>query len=126
MKPTKPAFGKALAQFQEQRQLFVPADVSDSDEVHDCFERINKCVRWGLSGPWLTAPVFAKLSSSLDLPSDVWRQVVDTNLSGTFYCSQTAVRSVLASGSSIVNVSSVAGLIGIGSRPAILPQSMAS
>ena len=35
-------FREALAQFQEQRQLFVPADVSDSDEVHDCFERINR------------------------------------------------------------------------------------
>ncbi len=109
-------FREALAQFQEQRQLFVPADVSDSDEVHDCFERIKREV--GTVRTLVNCAGIREISSSLDLPSDVWRQVVDTNLSGTFYCSQTAVRSVLASGSSIVNVSSVAGLIGIGSRPA--------
>ena len=40
--PHEAGFREALAQVHEQRQLFVPADVSDSDEVHDCFGRIKR------------------------------------------------------------------------------------
>ena len=45
-------------------------------------------------------------------PSD-WQRQIDVNLSGTFYCTQAAAREMAAHGyGRIVNLSSVAGLIG--------------
>ena len=55
----------------------------------------------GITGA--TAPVEA-------FPIDSWRQVVDVNLNGTFYCCRAAVPLMLANGyGRIVNIASVAG-----------------
>ena len=53
------------------------------------------------------------------LPTDDWDNVIAVNLSGTFYVCQAAARAMRASGGgSIVNISSVGGLIGLAHRPA--------
>lgn len=50
---------------------------------------------------------------ALRLGDDAWREVVDTNLYGTFACSRRALRGMLRSGwGRIVNVASVAGIMG--------------
>jgi len=53
------------------------------------------------------------------LPSEEWENVIAINLSGTFYCCQSAARRMRETGGgSIVNLSSVGGLIGLSHRPA--------
>ncbi len=53
------------------------------------------------------------------MPAEEWETVIAVNLSGTFYCCQAAARAMRAGGGgSIVNVSSVGGLIGLSRRPA--------
>jgi NAD(P)-dependent dehydrogenase (short-subunit alcohol dehydrogenase family) len=52
-------------------------------------------------------------ASALDMPIDRWRIVLDVNATGTFLCCQAFGRSMMAAGSGrIVNVASVAGLVG--------------
>jgi NAD(P)-dependent dehydrogenase (short-subunit alcohol dehydrogenase family) len=47
-----------------------------------------------------------------DEPEDIWRRVLDVNLTGAFLCAQRVGREMLAAGSgSIVNVASVLGLV---------------
>lgn len=53
------------------------------------------------------------------MPADEWENVIAINLSGTFYCCQSAARRMRTSGGgSIVNMASVGGLIGLSHRPA--------
>jgi NAD(P)-dependent dehydrogenase (short-subunit alcohol dehydrogenase family) len=53
------------------------------------------------------------------MAADEWDNVIAVNLSGTFYCCQAAARSMRDAGrGSIVNISSVGGLVGLARRPA--------
>jgi NAD(P)-dependent dehydrogenase (short-subunit alcohol dehydrogenase family) len=53
------------------------------------------------------------------LPTEEWDNVLAVNLSGTFYVCQAAARRMRETGGgSIVNISSVGGLIGLSHRPA--------
>ena len=56
----------------------------------------------------------------LDLPAEEWMKVIGTNLTGTFLCSQAAARHLIAQNKSgkIINLSSVAGLVGVPNRAA--------
>lgn len=52
-------------------------------------------------------------ASALDMPIDRWRSVLDVNATGTFLCCQAFGRSMMEAGHGrIVNVASVAGLVG--------------
>ncbi|KAI0155382.1 3-alpha--hydroxysteroid dehydrogenase [Hypoxylon sp. FL1284] len=52
-----------------------------------------------------------------ELSLEQWRRVIDVNLTGTFNCVQHELRAI-ADGGSVVNMSSVAGLRGVGFYPA--------
>ena len=56
----------------------------------------------------------------LDLPAEEWMKVIGTNLTGTFLCSQAVARHLIAQNKSgkIINLSSVAGLVGVPNRAA--------
>ena len=56
----------------------------------------------------------------LELPAEEWTKVIGTNLTGTFLCSQAAARHLIARNKSgkIINLSSVAGLVGVPNRAA--------
>ena len=84
-------------------------DVSDVDAVHaaagasaEALGRVDILVcSAGITGA--TAPV-------QEFPIDSWRQVIDVNLSGLFYCNRAVIPFMLANGyGRIVNVASVAG-----------------
>jgi NAD(P)-dependent dehydrogenase (short-subunit alcohol dehydrogenase family) len=54
-----------------------------------------------------------------DHPVDVWRRTIDVNLTGTFICTQAAVRLMLArEGGSVVNLASIAGSLALRNRVA--------
>jgi NAD(P)-dependent dehydrogenase (short-subunit alcohol dehydrogenase family) len=60
-----------------------------------------------------------EIADAYHLATEQWDDVIAINLSGVFYCCQAVARRMRESGGgSIVNVASVAGLVGISNRPA--------
>lgn len=56
--------------------------------------------------------------NSWDLSGDLWRRVIDVNLSGVFYCSKAALVPMMKAGSGcIINMSSVSAVLGSKSIP---------
>ena len=56
----------------------------------------------------------------LELPFEEWQRILSVNLNGTFLCSQVAAHKMIAQGQGgkIVNLASVAGLVGVPNRAA--------
>jgi len=107
---------KAVAKLRisEHRALGVKADVTREKEVADLFETMrrkfgridivvnNAGFAWPRGGP-------VNLTLA-DTPLDVWRNILDTNLTGTFLCSREALKTMrMQGGGSIINISSPQG-----------------
>lgn len=91
------------------------ADVSRVDEVAHAFEQMD-----ALQGRFdilVNCAGVREIDSALDLAPAEWDRVIAINLSGPFYCIQQAARR-MRDGGAIVNISSVAGLVGMTHRPA--------
>ncbi|MGW3287954.1 SDR family NAD(P)-dependent oxidoreductase [Streptomyces sp. NPDC001002] len=87
--------------------LVLPGSVADSAGVRDMVERIT---RWtgGLDAVVNCAGISPHFTRSERVTDEDWRQVIDVNLQGTFYCCREAGKVMLEQRSgSIVNVSSV-------------------
>jgi NAD(P)-dependent dehydrogenase (short-subunit alcohol dehydrogenase family) len=109
-------FTESLAGFGAGRHLYLAADVSSSEEVEAVFRRIKEEV--GTVDALINCAGVREIASSLDLSAADFQDIVRINLGGTFHTSQSAANLVLVDGGAIVNIASVAGLLGIGSRPA--------
>ena len=99
------------------RALSVPGDVSDEGSVRGMFEavlgefgRVDALV----NNAGISAIVPAEETTLAD-----WRRVLEVNLTGPFLMSREFGKEMLRAGSgSIVNISSIAGLLGIADRAA--------
>jgi len=103
------ALGKALSGLAQAggEAVAIACDVSSSKEVEEAFERIEKNGE-ALAGLVNSAAVVNLHSHLLEMKEAEWDRVMDTNLKGTFLCSQAAARiMVKAGGGSIVNLGSV-------------------
>ena len=94
----------------EQTGLFaVPADVRDSSSVRSLFEAVS--VRFGrLDLLFNNAGVFPPPVALEELTPEQWSEVVDTNLTGAFLCTQEAFRLMKAQdprGGRIINNGSI-------------------
>ncbi len=87
----------------------VALDVTDSDQVVRAMEKTASdlgkidimVASAGITGPNATL---------WEYPIEAWRQVIDVNLNGLFYCNRAAVPQLLRNGyGRIVNIASVAG-----------------
>jgi NAD(P)-dependent dehydrogenase (short-subunit alcohol dehydrogenase family) len=82
-------------------------DVTDAESVERAMAslpRIDVLVNAAGIGGW---------SATEDYPDELWKRVLDVNLSGTFISCRAAGRRMLAAGSgSIVNIASTLGLVG--------------
>ena len=91
------------------RLLVVPTDVADPAAVQNLFDTLVRS--WGrVDLLFNNAGVFAPGVPLEDLPVEHWRQVVDVNLSGMFYCIQAAFRVMKAQsprGGRIINNGSI-------------------
>ena len=91
------------------RMLVVPTDVADPAAVQNLFDTVVRS--WGrVDLLFNNAGVFAPGVPLEDLPVEHWRQVVDVNLSGMFYCIQAAFRVMKAQsprGGRIINNGSI-------------------
>ena len=91
--------------------LAVQADVSRPDEVEACFGQVRS--ELGPVEILVNNAGLRRDGLGLSLTDQAWNEVIDTCLSGTFYCCRQALRAMLAARSGrIVNVASVAGLRG--------------
>ncbi len=93
--------------------LVAPTDVTDSDSVHALFARVLD--QWGrVDLLFNNAGMFGTPAPLDEFALDQWRAVVDTNLSGCFYCAQEAFRAMKAqspSGGRIINNGSISAAV---------------
>ncbi len=98
--------------------MFVHADVADPAEVEaavaaavDAYGGLNIVVN--------NAGIGGEANLTGDYSIEAWQKVIDINLNGVFYGMRFGIPAILASGGgSIVNISSILGLVGWGSAPA--------
>lgn len=87
-------------------------------DVTDC-AAVDKCMRAAAEASGLDILVvsagIADRAAALDMTTKAWAHVLDVNLTGAWYCNRSA-GSIMAHdhrGGSIVNVASVAGIVGV-------------
>ncbi|MGJ8590408.1 MAG: SDR family oxidoreductase [Yoonia sp.] len=91
--------------------VFVKADVSKPDEVNVLIsEAVNAFGR--LDCACNNAGIEGKIAPLADQSVEDFDQVLSINLRGVFLCLQAEIRQMLTGGGTIVNLASVAGLIG--------------
>ena len=94
-----------------RRAVWKVADVSDHLAVHVALREIVE--ELGRLDVLVNNAGVEKRSPFLEIDPEDWRRQLDVNLSGTFYCSQAAAAEMAKRRyGRIVNISSVAGLIG--------------
>ncbi|MGC1419174.1 MAG: SDR family oxidoreductase [Acidimicrobiales bacterium] len=107
--------GEALAA-RVPGSLYVQADISDAE---DCQRLVSKVLnRYGALDVLVNNAGTTKLIPHYDLAAasvDVWREIFEVNVFGTWNLSVTAMEALRASKGSIVNVSSAAGMRPTGS-----------
>ncbi len=89
------------------------ADVSSRSSVQTMFDSVRSdfgTIDVLVNNAGFTVP--GKKTHEID--EDDWLRVIQTNLTGTFYCSKEAIPSMLPTGKgSIINISSISGLVGV-------------
>ena len=96
----------------------VAADVASSQQVHAAFLKIDQEV--GAIDILVNNAGVREIKNALELEPAEWDRTIAINLSGPFYCAREAARNMRQHGveGAIVNIASVAGLMGIRNRPA--------
>ena len=112
---TLAAAGEALG--KPSQVMVLPLDVTDeavvATAVAACVERLGR-----LDGVVNSAGIAADVPA-LDTPIDLFRRILDVNVTGTFIVAQAAARVMAKSGGgAIVNIASVSGLRGSKGRSA--------
>lgn len=99
-----------LLAFNVDVEIF-KADVSKSAEVFELFENFDK--RFGSLYALVNNSGVAEQALFTDITDEMWKKMIDTNLSGAFYCSREAVkRMVKSKEGKIVNITSMWGQVG--------------
>lgn len=93
------------------RGIALAADIGNAEAVEGMFARIRDAGFWVhtlINNAGINRDQVAAM-----MPLDDWRAVIDTNLSGAFYCAKVAMGTMISRRSgSIVNMASVAGTHG--------------
>ncbi len=108
----------ALAVADGQRHSAVRVDVGDAVDVERAFEEVDR--QHDGVDILVNCAGIREVHSILDLDPALWQRVVDVNLTGPFLCGRQAARRMArrGRGGAIVNITSVAGLVGMTHRPA--------
>ncbi|RDI61111.1 SDR family NAD(P)-dependent oxidoreductase [Microvirga subterranea] len=87
----------------------IRVDITDPDAVQAACEETRTALG-GIDILVASAGITGPNTTVWEYPVDAWRQVIDVNLNGLFYCNRAVVPVMLAGGyGRIVNVASVAG-----------------
>ena len=105
---------KILSEIEQSggQACFIHADVSNPGQVGSMFSQIKN--RWGrldvLVNNAGTPGTFSLLA---DMADEIWHQTIGVHLNGSFYCLREAARMMILAGrGKIVNIASIAGLVG--------------
>jgi len=91
--------------------LSLVCDVADQDQVASLADQV--AAHFGAPDILVNAAGISWGAPAVDMPLERWRSVMDVNTTGTFLCCQAFGRAMIERGSGrIVNVASVAGLVG--------------
>lgn len=101
------ALATAEEAFSDENAIFLPADVTDEDEVANAFDAVID--RLGLIGGLVNSAAIAKDLPAEETSAELFRQILDVNLVGSFIAAKAALERMGAS-LSIVNITSVSGL----------------
>jgi len=101
--------------------LGIQADISRPAEVQHAFAAV--LAKWGQVDVLVNNAGIARREKIADLNDSTWREIVDTNLSGAFYCAREALQQMAGSGRGgvIINIGSSAisgGRVGEGAYAA--------
>lgn len=92
----------------------IPMDVANARKFKQTIAQIEKqqgALHYLVNNAGITGPHGVDIE---DYPLDAWHQVVDTDISGTFYGMKFAIPAILrAGGGAIVNLSACNGIVGI-------------
>lgn len=97
--------------------LAVECDVSDVEAIRALHDKIDQTFG-RLDAACNNAGIEGEATSTLDCSVDNWERVMAVNVRSVFVCMQEQIRRMQGHGGAIVNVSSVAGLVGFAERPA--------
>ena len=93
------------------KSIAVQADVADSTQVKRMFEDVR--AELGAIDVLVNNAGVAHVGLLTDMTDDEWRRLIDTDLSGTFYCSREALFDMIRAHSGvIVNIASMWGEVG--------------
>lgn len=111
----RPAEGEETARLAEQaggQAFFVLTDVSQPGEVQSLVDQTVE--RYGTVDVLVNVAGICPFREFLDMPLEVWDQVLDVNLRGVFLCSQAAARAMInrGVGGRIINISSISSIVG--------------
>lgn len=103
------ASGKAIA---------ITCDVTDDDAVRAAVDKT--VAEFGKVDVCFNAAAYSEKRHRLaDMPLDMWKSVIDVNLTGMFIVARHVIPQMqVAGGGSIINVSSIYGVVGAKERPA--------
>ena len=105
------ADAEALALAEENiagdNAIFLAADITDEDDVADAFDQVVD--RLGLIGGLVNSAGIARDLPADETSAELFRQILDVNLVGSFICARAALER-MGGTLSIVNLASVSGL----------------
>ncbi len=99
-----------LRRMGAEADLF-PADISDPRQANDLVENVVR--KWGRIDGLINNAGLSRDRTIGKMSSEEWREVIDTNLSGPFYCLQAASRPMRKEKNGfIINIASILGARG--------------
>jgi 3-oxoacyl-[acyl-carrier protein] reductase len=105
---------KVLAEIRKEggQGIFVPADVSDLDQVKNLFKKTLE--KYGQLDVLINnAGVPGGFSFIADMPDETWLKTISVHLTGTFFCIREALKTMMEMKKGrIINIASIAGLMG--------------
>ena len=90
-----------------EEAIFLTCDITDEDDVAECFDQIADAL--GPIGGLVNCAGIARDLPALETSTELFRQIVDVNLTGSFITCKAAMER-MGGDLSIVNISSVSGL----------------
>jgi NAD(P)-dependent dehydrogenase (short-subunit alcohol dehydrogenase family) len=101
---------KKLNSQSHENAVVIPTDVTKEEQVSKLIS--DTVEQLGRLDILVNNAGIAKVSYATETSLEDWQHVLDVNLTGAFLCSREAAKIMMKSGGSIINISSVLGLIG--------------
>jgi 3-oxoacyl-[acyl-carrier protein] reductase len=98
----------AVAELRSRGNVIgTPCDVADAEQVAQLFRSVKE--KFGSIDYLINNAGVGVFKPAGELSIEEWRTIIDTNLSGVFYCTREAIGAMKGRGGYIINISSLAG-----------------